>query len=656
MKKKSWLIIAVICLILGMSSLAGGFISSKNAVCVETYGITTGEQNQCLAYDSESGIMYVATHNGKLAAYKDGTEIWNTKVEGAYKEIVLNETKDKLYTANENNHIYVYQTANGSQLLDINVQRKVVAITVSADDSKLAVITNTGSSKSNMIVYKADGEELSNVSYKTALRGIEYCNDGENLYLGNRRGEILIVTEEGKEIQKVSLDYEIRQIQKIDDYLWAVNKIGEFVKLDENLEIVKKGKIDNSINAKVLCFGVSNDEKYVLVGTEDGYVFVVNEEGKQVYMADHHVFITNAIAVGDHLVFTGFADFITQVNTDGLEHQRIYETIGEKLSFATVGFVVLAVLFAIQSIPEVHENFIKIGKRMWKNKMAYVMLIPTFTLLFLFSWRGIYVAITRAFTDWSSSKTTLAEINFTGLENFRIMITEGYFLTGIQNLLRILVTNILKRLTVPMLVAWLLYSIKGDKRKYFHRFLFVLPVVVPGVVSALIWQKIYDPTIGLLNQVLGAVGLENWQQVWLGNEKTAIWAVIFMGFPFVDALTTLVYYGGLINIDENIIESALLDGARKWDIFWKVQLPMIRPQISVMMTLTVLASMTEFNSIYILTSGGPGTATYVPALELYLNASLFGRYGYASALGVILLVFTVLATITSNKLTKGEKY
>ena len=172
----------------------------------------------------------------------------------------------------------------------------------------------------------------------------------------------------------------------------------------------------------------------------------------------------------------------------------------------------------------------------------------------------------------------------------------------------------------------------------------------------MIWQKIYDPTIGLLNQVLGAVGLENWQQVWLGNEKTAIWAVIFMGFPFVDALTTLVYYGGLINIDENIIESALLDGARKWDIFWKVQLPMIRPQISVMMTLTVLASMTEFNSIYILTSGGPGTATYVPALELYLNASLFGRYGYASALGVILLVFTVLATITSNKLTKGEKY
>ena len=76
---------------------------------------------------------------------------------------------------------------------------------------------------------------------------------------------------------------------------------------------------------------------------------------------------------------------------------------------------------------------------------------------------------------------------------------------------------------------------------------------------------------------------------------------------------------------------------------------------SIMMTLTVLGAMQEFNSIFILTSGGPGTATYVPALELYLNAAQYGRYGYASALGVVLLVFTMAVTLVSNKLTKERE-
>lgn len=287
--------------------------------------------------------------------------------------------------------------------------------------------------------------------------------------------------------------------------------------------------------------------------------------------------------------------------------------------------------------------------------MAYIMLLPTLLLIYFFNYRGIGTAFIRAFTNWSKINTSLAQISFVGLENFRRMFVEGYFLIGIKNLVLLMVTGIIKVLTVPLLVAWLVYSISGSKRKYIHRFLFVLPIVVPGVISAMTWQKIYDPSIGLLNEILGAMHLENLQRVWLGDAKTAIWAVIFMGFPFVGAMAFLVYYGGFLNIGRDVEESAMIDGASRWDIFWKIQLPLIRPQISIMITLQIIGTMQDFNGIFILTGGGPGTATYVPALELYLNVAQFGRYGYACALGVILFIFTMTVTLLSNRLTREKE-
>ena len=242
-----------------------------------------------------------------------------------------------------------------------------------------------------------------------------------------------------------------------------------------------------------------------------------------------------------------------------------------------------------------------------------------------------------------------------GFDNFKRMFTEGYFLIGMKNLVLLMITGILKVITIPLSVAWLVYNIRGGNRKYLHRFMFVLPIVVPGVISAMTWQKIYDPSIGLLNEILGALHLENLQRVWLGDAKTAIWAVVFMGFPFVHAMAFLVYYGGFLNIGKDVEESAMIDGASKHDIFWKIQLPLIRSQISIMVTLQIIGTMQDFNSIFILTGGGPGTATYVPALELYLNVAQFGRYGYACALGVILFVFTMSATLISRKLTEERE-
>ena len=96
------------------------------------------------------------------------------------------------------------------------------------------------------------------------------------------------------------------------------------------------------------------------------------------------------------------------------------------------------------------------------------------------------------------------------------MITEGYFLLGLKNLGILALADFIKVLTIPLIIAELVFALKLPKMKYWFRFFFVLPMVIPGIVTILMWKNIYDPAIGLLNNLLGALNLENLQRVWLG--------------------------------------------------------------------------------------------------------------------------------------------
>lgn len=650
-----WLAVTVVCALLWGAAVVSAVVFDNKSESMEDIGVSTGEKNQSLVFDDQREILYVGTHSGALAAFEQNKEVWKQKNSGAYSKLVLDAAGERLYAANENNHVYVHDIVSGELLMDINVQRKVVGVAVSSTTSHIAVITNTGSSKANLIIYSPEGEELENKAYKASLRGVEYCDDGETLMLADKRGDVSRITEDGDILNVFSAGYEVNQLRRNGDSWWIVCRNDTYYELNEDLQAVRSGKINNTINAKITSIGVDDEGEYVLIGTSEGYVFVMDERDRQIYVADLEVEITDLSAAPGGVYITGYGDFVVQAHGSNLANLELYKILAVWMRYLALGFGALSFVSAVVMIPRARRAAAKLLKRIWAGRMAYLMLLPTFTLLYFFSYRGILTAMIRAFTDWSVTNDTMAEMDFVGLDNFRTMITEGYFTMGLRNLLLIMITSIIKTLTMPLAVAWMLFSVKGDRRKYFHRFLFVFPIVVPGVVGAMIWQKIYDPTIGLLNQVLGAIGLENLQRVWLGNERTAIWSVVFMGFPFVGALAMLVYYGGLLNVGNDVIESALIDGGTRWNIFWKIQLPLIRPQISVMMTLTVLGAMQEFNSIYILTSGGPGTATYVPALELYLNAAQYGRYGYASALGVVLLIFTMTFTLLSNRLTRERE-
>ena len=272
----------------------------------------------------------------------------------------------------------------------------------------------------------------------------------------------------------------------------------------------------------------------------------------------------------------------------------------------------------------------------------------------MFNYTPMFIALTRAFTNWSNKRYTAADIDFVGFENFKKMVTEGYFLIGIKNVVILMLTGFAKTLTMPVIAAWLVYSFKNDRKKYIYRFLFVLPIVVPGLVGSLLWKQIYNPQGGL-DQILMALGLEEWIHVWLGEEKTAIWSIVFMGPPYIGAMPFLLYYGGFTSIDASLYEAARIDGASRWDIFWRIQIPMIAPQMKLLIMLGFIGSVQDYGGIYLLTGGGPGVATYTPGLELYYNATMFGNYGYACAMGLVLFVFIMIGTFFNNKI-KAENY
>lgn len=650
--KRAWLVSAIICLILGFAAIWGLSAVKQKTEGLEDLEVSTGKKNHSLAYDKEKDILYVGTHDKDLVAFEKGEELWRAEGSGSYDELVLAAEADRLYAANEDGHVYVYQASSGEVLLDIDTRRKAVALDVAEDLSKIAVVTNTGSNKSSVFVYSAEGEELSRKDYTILVSGVQYCKDGETLLISNKRGEVLHITEAGEVLGTLKTGYELIQMIQNGDTYWTINKNGIYHQFDEALNVLRTSKIDNTVNAYMVSIGVDEDGEYVLIGTKEGYLFVMDGQDKQIYVADVDVRITDFETAEGSIYFTGYEDFVKNIHVENLTTMDYYKNLEKILGYAVLVPFLLFLLCLVFMFPGFKKAVGKLLKKIWRQRMAYIMLAPTFILIFLFNYRGIFIAFYRAFTDWSKVNNTLAKMDFIGLDNFRRMFTEGYFLIGMKNLGMLLTAGILKTLTVPVAIAWLVYSIRGDKRKYLHRFFFVLPIVVPGVVGTLTWQKIYDPTIGLLNQVLGALHLENFQRVWLGDERTAIWAIIFMGFPFVGAMAFLVYYGGLLNIGTDVVESAMIDSATRWDIFWKVQLPLIKPQLSIMVTLSILGTMQDFNGIYIMTGGGPGTSTYVPALELYMNASQFGRYGYASALGIVLMIFILTVTVIKNVLTK----
>ncbi len=276
---------------------------------------------------------------------------------------------------------------------------------------------------------------------------------------------------------------------------------------------------------------------------------------------------------------------------------------------------------------------------MLKQIKPYLFLLPAFAIMAVFS----YWPLLKAFKLASFHTNGMGYKEFAGLENFILIFKDPLFYHSLFVLLLFALALPLN-IFGPLFAARLIHQVKNEFVSYAYRVLLVIPVVVPSLIIYLIWKELYSPD-GAINKFFDLIGLSFLQRSWLGNEKTVIPAIIFMGVPWAGGIGLLIYLAGLQKIPASLYEAAKLDGASSIKIFFTIELPMLIPQIRVISVISMIAVIQSFEHVLVLTGGGPGNTTLLPGLYLFVNGFTYSKIGYASAIGFVLFCFCFSITI-----------
>lgn len=282
------------------------------------------------------------------------------------------------------------------------------------------------------------------------------------------------------------------------------------------------------------------------------------------------------------------------------------------------------------------------------RKLILPLLVPALALhLVFFAW-PVLNAFYYALTSWSG---ITPEKEFVGLANFSRALGDRTLWAALQNIVFFGVFGFV--LVFPLS---LLFAVVLERQPPFARLLkFVIfaPTLLSVVVTAVLWGSIYNPVIGLLNETLRALGLENWAQPWLGRRSTALPAI---GVAMVwQGLGTYVilFLAGLQKIPRSFYEAAELDGADEWQQFWQVTLPLLWDVVQILVVLWVINAVQAFALILVITRGYPNV-TEVLGTYLYWAGFQGQSIGYASAMGVIMFGLVLGLSLAVNRLMRRE--
>ncbi len=284
-----------------------------------------------------------------------------------------------------------------------------------------------------------------------------------------------------------------------------------------------------------------------------------------------------------------------------------------------------------------------------RNWFLYFLLLPSFVSALAFYYYPMASGIVHSFTYWDLKQTI-----WIGLENYQRMLNDPAALQAWRNMTLILVSQLAIVISGPLLGAALVAHLRPGRAQYGWRITFVLPIVVPATVVVFVWRWFYGADGGL-NQILRMVGLGHLAHIWLGEQATALWAIIFTGFPWIAGLNFLIYLAALQSISPELLEAARVDGASPLRRFFSVELPLIRNQLMLLVVLTFIYYLRSFDAPLIMTNGGPGTAgTLVPGLQMYRAVRDDLDLGYGSAIGTVLFVTTLLLTLLNFAIARRQ--
>ncbi len=279
----------------------------------------------------------------------------------------------------------------------------------------------------------------------------------------------------------------------------------------------------------------------------------------------------------------------------------------------------------------------KLARRTYKRRAPEtfwgpLFVIPAILFLAVFRFYPLLRGVGYALTDWDG----IHEPNFVGLANFeRLLFRDPLFHDAVVNLLKVLLT-LPVWIIFPLVLALLIHQkVPGWK---FFRAAFFFPTVLSAVIVAAIFTMVLKLD-GALNSILRLVGLDVLAVDWLGTLDTALPTVVAVALWASFGVGVIIYLAALATMDQDLIDAATVDGANWFQTLWHVVIPSIRPTIefySVMMIKMMLAGL--FAYIFVLTSGGPGSSTYLPEYLIWENMGKLNRPGYATAISTLVFV------------------
>lgn len=606
-----------------------------------------------------NGNTYLGTYSNVVLAFDgDGNQLWSQSVGGAVEAMAYDSERDWLVVGSQDRSVYVYRAADGAAVNTFALKGRVYDMDYDQEGGRLLVSSGVSKTKHELLVLDIEtGEELSKVSMKKVSRAAKFTPDRQHIVFGTNQGRVTLIDLEGEKLAEEKVSGEVRSLAVVPESgeVVSMDKSGYLYKFDAELNELLKLELVGEGRA----VGASADGKWIAAGTREGDIHILNAAGEIQFSTRQENDISQIYFGEEGCYVVTLSKDLFGFDPERLSTIGMMDALGRYAVWAIAAFAVLTAAMLICTFPVSRCLARRFFVSMYRHRVAYLMLLPSFVLIFIFQYYNVFQAFWYAFTDWSLATKTMREVKFIGLDNFVKMFTEGYFLLGTKNLIIMIVCSFVKLLTVPLLLAEVVFAMRtrtgeSSRRRYWFRLLLVVPMVVPGVVSTLMWKNIYDPNIGALNSFLDAVGLSGWKHSWLGEESTALWSIIFMGFPFVNSFAFLVYYGGLINIPTDLFEAAKVDGSRPLWNFRHIHLPLISPQVKMLIITTFISSVQDYGGVYLLTAGGPGTATYVPGLELYYAATKFGQYGYACAMGLVMFIVILIGSLINLRMKTQE--
>lgn len=295
--------------------------------------------------------------------------------------------------------------------------------------------------------------------------------------------------------------------------------------------------------------------------------------------------------------------------------------------------------------------------QMRQNWYAYVLLVPTFLLLILFMYYPAILALVKSLYRWSPP----IHDEFIGLANFRRILADDMFWKSWRNLGIIAIWTFTVPFAMPIVVAEAILNLKSHFAKRFYQAVILIPTLVPGMVSLQLWRWLYTYPNGGINLLLKQVGMGQLARPWLNTIPTALPAILFMGFPWIVGSAPLVYLAGLMNISQDVLDAAVIDGCSLFRRVIFIDIPYIMGQVRLFLIFGIIGLFQQFGTQMIMTDGGPRGSTMVPGLYLYKRGFGTERFevafqakGEACAVGVILFALILIFTVLGRRLTSSD--